>query len=223
MKLVSASLGLSLLALSLGTVASAESLLEGKERYATFFLGATQAEDYDFLTTLGGGLGTITTDTGVSVGVILGARLSPTLRSELELSYSASDTSQIQFVGFPSNNYDGSIDAVFGLVNLWYDMPVQGKFKPYVGGGLGLGHVSQAASAIPTGALFVDDSDTVFAGQIGFGLRHEIHSNGVLDIGYRYKMTSDLDFTTTIAVSPPHLVNGNYASHAISVGYSFSF
>ena len=73
------------------------------------------------------GQGSITTDSGYNVGAILGFDISSRLREEVGFSYSSNDTSKLKS---PAVDYYGSISAVFGLFNLWHDLPVSGAFKP---------------------------------------------------------------------------------------------
>ena len=69
----------------------------------------------------------------------------------------------------------------------------------------------------------VDDSDTAFAGQIGFGVRHKLVQSGTLDVGYRYKMTADVDFGTSLTTIRADLTDSHYASHSMNIGYSHTF
>jgi opacity protein-like surface antigen len=192
--------------------------------YVTGFLGITDMGDYDFdffqtIPSVVVGQGTITTDTGVSYGLAVGMRVAPNLRAEFELSHASNDTKEL---GRPFTQYDGSFDATFGMVNLWYDVPVQGRFKPYVGGGIGFARVSHDGQA-RTGVTLVDDSDTAIAAQLGFGGRFQVGERGNIDIGYRYKTTGDLDFATTQVFIPTDFTDGRYSSHSLTFGYSYSF
>ncbi|WP_170340308.1 outer membrane protein [Ruegeria arenilitoris] len=192
--------------------------------YVTGFLGITDMGDYDFdffqtIPSVVVGQGTITTDNGVTYGLAVGLRFASNLRAEFELSYASNDAKEI---GRPFTQYDGSFDATFGMANLWYDVPVQGRFKPYVGGGLGFARVSHDGQS-GAGVTLVDDSDTAIAGQLGFGGRFQVGERGNIDIGYRYKTTGDLDFTTTQVFIPTDLTNGRYSSHSLILGYSYSF
>lgn len=225
MKIANATIALSILATAAGTAAVAQSPFEGREGYATLFLGVNQIEDvdFDYFQPFAGavvGQGSITTDSGYNAGAILGLRFSPTLRGEVEFSYSSNDTKKLKS---PAVDYDGSIDAIFGLVNLWYDVPVNGAFKPYAGGGIGFARVSQDARTSGLAEALVDDSDTAFAGQIGFGVKYKLNQRGTLDIGYRYKMTADVDFSTSQTAPRTDFTDSQYASHSLNIGYSFSF
>lgn len=155
----------------------------------------------------------------MSFGVAIGTRLSSVVRTEFELSNSSNDTKKI---GTPYADLLGSLDAFFGMVNLWYDVPTKSKFKPYAGGGLGVARISLEGRS-KVGNTVVDYGDTVFAGQIGFGGRTSVGERGSIDIGYRYKMTADINPSTTLEFIPTDLSNGNYAAHSINVGYSYSF
>ncbi|MXU64231.1 outer membrane protein [Oceanomicrobium pacificus] len=194
------------------------------DTYATLYIGATRMPDFDFdaLQTVPDvivGNGTITTDNGGTIGAAFGARVTPDLRAEVELSYSRNNTVEI---GSPYATYDGDFTALFGTVNLWYDFPVGATVRPYAGGGIGFARVSHLGKS-ETGVTLVDDSDTALAGQLGLGLQFDVGPSGAVDLGYRYRMTRDLSFSTTQTFIPTDFVNAPYAAHAITLGYSYRF
>ena len=211
-------------AFAFSTILSSQLALADNQRYITGFVGVTEAADYDFdffqtIPELVVGQGVIKTDTGTSFGVAIGTRFSSNWRAEFELSYSSNDTESI---GEPNTDLVGSWDATFGMVNLWYDFATNWKIKPYAGGGVGVARVSLSGGN-GAGTKLVDDTDTVLAGQIGFGGRISIGERSTIDIGYRYKMTDDVNMSTTQVIIPTDFSNGDYAAHSIVIGYSYSF
>lgn len=221
MKLANTVIALSISA----TAAVAQSPFEGSERYATFFLGINQTEVmyFDYFQPFTGavvGQGSIATDTGYSAGTILGRRFSSFLRGEVKFSYFSNDTSELRS---PAVGYDGSINAIFGLATLWYDLPVNGAFRPYAGAGIGFARVYQDATTSGRAQALVDESDTVFADQIESSVRHESNQRGMLDTGYRYKMTTDVDFSTIQTAPGTGSTDSEYDFHSLNIGYSFSF
>ena len=194
-----------------------QSAMADNNLYVTGFVGLSDTGSYNFSNASFGNKAVITTEQGMNVGIAIGVNLSSNMRAEFELSRTTNNTSEI---GTPYIAYDGSIDASFALVNLWYDLPTDTKIKPYVGGGIGYAQISHAGSA--SGIAIVDDSDTSFAAQIGVGGRISIGANGAIDIGYRYKFFNGTDLQQ-LQVGGQDFENGKYGSHSINVGYSYNF
>ena len=85
---------------------------------------------------------------------------------------------------------DGEVKAASFMASLYYDVDLGGGWAPYVGGGLGLARISVTANSkdatlpaafggitIP-GRLLLDDSDMVFAYQLGGGVGYAIDAGG---------------------------------------------
>lgn len=197
------------------------------DRYVSGYIGAGSLNDleglYSFPTPSSpvNNL-TIGQKTGYSAGLIFGMRLSETLRGEVELSYATNDIETWTLAGFGTFSQSGDTSGVFGLVNLWYDIPVAWAFKPYVGGGLGFGRVSidsNFSGSVP----FLNDSDSGFAAQVGFGGRIPVGQHGVFDIGYRYKSTTGLTFSWSGSSGTVTYQDMDYKHHSLNAGYSFLF
>ena len=58
------------------------------------------------------------------------------------------------------------------MANVDYDFDTGSRWVPYVGGGLGVATIS-VDTETDTGTSLVDDSDTVFAYQVGAGIGYE--------------------------------------------------
>ena len=56
--------------------------------------------------------------------------------------------------------------------------------SPYLGAGIGVARVSLDGYT-SSGTLIVDDSDTVFAGQLSAGVLYALNEQVSLDLGYR--------------------------------------
>jgi opacity protein-like surface antigen len=166
------------------------------------FGGATWLEDVDI------GPAEINYDTGFIVGGTIGYTPLDWLRAEGEIAYtSSSGDASVGGVDIGS----GDTDALSLMANVWLGMnmlPVVGApmndfgsglgFSPYFGGGLGLGFINPD-----------DESDTVFAWQVGAGVRFTLASDIGLDIGYRYRNFNDVDAgPDTVDLSSSNFIAG---------------
>lgn len=126
----------------------------------------------------------IETDMGWLAGVAAGARVMDMLRVEIELSHLQQDVSSYSENDGPDIAVeDGSISSTYLLGNVWFDFDTGSGFTPYLGGGVGLGHVS--AEGDPLG-------DDVYEGialayQLGAGVDIAVTDNISVDLGYRWK------------------------------------
>lgn len=116
-----------------------------------------------------------------------------------------------------NNGVSGDVSTFSGLANVWVDYKV-GKFTPYIGGGIGLAEVS-INDFSNNGTLLVDDSDTVFAYQVGTGVAYALTQSVSLTADYRYFATADAEVSD---------VGGNTSdvensSHSVMAGVRYSF
>lgn len=81
------------------------------------------------------------------------------------------------------DDLDTEVDTTSILANLWFDFNREGKFKPYVGFGLGASEVD------PGGA-----SETLSTWQLGGGINWQLAPSWVMDMGYRYFETEDGEY-----------------------------
>ncbi|MFQ1702543.1 outer membrane protein [Loktanella agnita] len=147
-------------------------------------------------------------EAGPLIGIAVGTEISPNLRAEAELSYATYELgeSSVDYSypgGSGSYSYgdtDGDASATYILANLWYDLPNMGggTYVPYIGGGIGGVQVEAE-----------DSDDTVAAGQIGAGAQFALGS-GFLDVGYRLKVTGELDFASKIEPLVSHNLQAGY-------------
>ena len=117
---------------------------------------------------------------------------------------------------------DGDVSVVTFMASLYYDIEV-GGWKPYVGGGVGLAHLSIFAEN-PAGIELVDDDDTVFTYKIGGGVGYDIGTlyghpvTGSLD--YRYFETEDPTFVGSLTGSR---IDTEQSGHYVGLGLRFGF
>jgi outer membrane autotransporter protein len=112
---------------------------------------------------------------------------------------------------------DGDISTFSGLANAWVDYRV-GRFTPYIGGGIGLANVSANEISI-AGTDVVDDSDTVFAYQVGTGVAYSLTQNFSLTLDYRYFATSDPKLTDEAGGD----LEAEVSNHSILAGVRYGF
>ncbi len=124
---------------------------------------------------------------------------------------------------------DGGVSAFAFMINAYYDLNPDGKLVPYVGGGLGLLNLStdaESAEGLTTGIGLIDDSDSVFAYQVGAGLGYKIDGLGdgsdvTLSVDYRYLASfEDPEFTGELT---GETVETEFAGHYIGGGIRLAF
>lgn len=138
-------------------------------------------------------------DTGFAVGGIFGYKIAQGVRFEGEYTYRRAGVDDACFGGTCASGIagldaDGHVGAHGIMANAWYE-PQFGNWLPYVGGGLGIGIVSiDAEGTIGGTTLAFDDTDAVFAYQVGGGIGYQLTPNHIASLGYRYWATTDPEF-----------------------------
>lgn len=199
-------------------------LAEGERFYFGGFLGAGDTTTANTSFTDAGERGTLDYDLGTPVGggLILGWQYSDTLRSEVELSLSdasVSGTTRDTVLTAPATETaDGDVQITYVMANGWLDVPVGGLLNPYVGGGLGVAHVS--GDVTQGGGGMVLGSDSALAAQVGAGLRFPTGFGGAIDIGYRYKTVTGAELDQS---GSAFTTDGEFSSHSVNIGYIFNF
>jgi len=128
----------------------------------------------------------IDTNTGFGVSGAVGYRFSDA-RVELEVGYNYNDVDSIT-VNDLEASVDGSVDTWQFFVNGYYDIPTNSRFRPYVGGGVGLSILSAndvSTVVPPLGEVSLDDSSTSFVFQLKAGVGYDFSENFNAFVGYR--------------------------------------
>jgi opacity protein-like surface antigen len=116
-------------------------------------------------------------------------------RLESEFAYQVNNVGKInQTLNIPGVHYESGSSYVNGgdvtnlslLFNGYYDFLKGSAVRPYITAGIGVARVNAQIEGD-------DDTDSVFAYQVGVGLSYNMSENVALDFGYRYFATSDLD------------------------------
>ena len=92
---------------------------------------------------------------------------------------------------------NGNFSMLAFMANVDYDFDTGSRWVPYVGGGLGVATISIDTEDV-NGNSFADDSDTVFAYQVGAGLGYEFPleegRSVTVSLDWRYFATQDPTF-----------------------------
>jgi len=140
--------------------------------------GASILSDSDLS---GDATGSISYDTGYSIEGAVGYAFETSWRAELALNWQEND---YDVVSIPSGY---GMSGLSVMANGYYDFKAGAGFTPYLFAGLGFlnGEID--------GELGEKYDDTVFAGQLGFGVGYAITEHVILDLKYKYFMAQDLE------------------------------
>jgi opacity protein-like surface antigen len=167
-------------------------------------------------------------DPGINIG-ITGGHDFGYLRLEGELSYKHSEIGGIvdQSDNFRFRNVDGSLAALAMMFNSFADLHNDSQVTPYFGGGIGFATLylsdtfgtNTRDNLITRDLLYLNDSDTVFAYQVGGGVEIALGPELSLDLGYRYFGTARARFDTSFDQS----TRLKLESHNATAGFRFKF
>jgi opacity protein-like surface antigen len=111
--------------------------------------------------------------------------------------------------GFDADN----LHSIYGMVNLWIDYPFGTSWVVSAGGGLGAAYIDWDNAGCCGLGVILDDSDVVFAYQLGAAVGYEVIQDLVIGLDYRYFATADPEFN----------YNGNWSSEYGAHDLMFSF
>ena len=183
--------------------------------YGSIQAGGNWLQDSDVTATAGplAGSGEVDFDNGWGVAGAVGYSYPSGLRVEGELSYRTNDLDSSEGVSL-----GGDVDALGVLVNVWYDFKTDGKWKPYIGGGIGAAEVGLDLESVGGAPVSFSDEDWVFAYQLGVGVAFPVASKTMLSVDYRYFATSDPEFEESGVT-----LDAEYRSHSLMIGLRFEF
>lgn len=191
--------------LTAGVVAFAVEAHAAGPWYVAGSAGGYFREDATASTTITNGITTApgenarTFDPGVLLNLAVGYRFPLSLRAELEFGYAeyGADSATPMVAAFPTLNgvtfshpTGSDLHRLMGTFNLFYDLPVPGRFVPYVGGGVGIAHV-QAATITYHSASGTPFTSRLRSGDKGVGMIEAGVTIGITDSisvvpAYRY-------------------------------------
>ncbi|MEJ0062233.1 MAG: OmpA family protein [Alphaproteobacteria bacterium] len=141
------------------------------------------------------------------------------LRTELELGYSMADFDKsTNPFGNPALGASGDYSVFNAMANLFYDMDINWFLTPYVGLGVGYGHIwgnGLTVAGSPTTSVGATDGDAGnFAYQAIGGFSYEFAGHWAATLDYRYLSTLNVDFGN---------MKSEYSSHNILAGIRYHF
>lgn len=120
--------------------------------------------------------------------------------------------------GLTAGDVDGDVTTWGFMANGKYTFNRGGELRPFVLGGLGFARVS-ADNINVLGTSLTDDSDTVFAYQLGVGVSYQVATSTTIDASYRLFGTADPGLTDSSGAA----FDSEYLSHSFLVGVTFGF
>ena len=217
-----AAAGLSLGILS-AQAADIEPVAEPATWYVSLFGGVSFLEDVDAFYNGDEGDYSVETDPGYIVGGAVGMRIWDPVRLEVEVSYAEWDADRVTATDLPGSLTDsmrGDLNALFLLGNIWFDIDTGTVFRPYLGGGAGVGWADAHAS-FDDPPIGYGDGEMGFAFQLGGGVQVDLAEHVALDIGYRFKAILDVDLDDVDGSGVYE--SADFYSHNIQGGIIFSF
>jgi opacity protein-like surface antigen len=200
--------------------------------YVSGSAGGYFREDTTASTTIGNGnggaaAGTVarTFDPGFVLNLAGGYRWPIGLRSEVELGYAQYSTTSVTPMvpvfanvnGVTFNHATGSnLHRMMATANLFYDLPIGGRFVPYVGAGLGAIHVQAATIS------FTNSAGGTFTSRLGAG------NDGVAlaEVGVTIAITDGLSIVPAYRYIHEFggvANNGAEVAHVLKVGMRYAF
>lgn len=184
-------------------------MAQGKMLYLAGYMGLNLGSDQDFSDSRNNIAGIADLESTPSFAGALGLRLTKNIRAEAELSYSNPDINS--FSGnFGTINNAGDFENWTGLVNLYYDIPVDWKIRPYLSAGLGVGYFD--GSVTSANGTRYSGSDYGLTWSAGAGLQYRTNDRWSWTAGYRYLDSADLNFGD---------LDLDYSNHEVRVGVKY--
>lgn len=167
-------------------------------------------------------------DPGINIGMTGGYDYG-FFRLEGELSYKGAEINRIidQADNYSFRNVDGNLGVMAMMCNGFFDLQNDSPVTPYFGGGIGFAslYLSDTYGTNTRGGittrdlLYQDDTDSVFAYQVGGGVEIALNQALSLDLSYRYFGTSKARFDESWNMS----TGLKFESHNAAVGLRIKF
>jgi opacity protein-like surface antigen len=197
-------------------MASAQQFSLG-EAYVKGFGGATWPSGFDTTLTEDGtdiALPSFDHDTGYTLGVAVGAAVSPNVSMEIEYAYRKADFTVTDRDEGDQANGDTSANAfMFNALYMFDGMGATGAAQPYIGAGIGAANVEMSAG----GQNF--DTETLFAYQLIGGVDYKLNPNTSLYAEGRWFQTESGKFDGPATES----FDGEFETFDVIVGIRYVF
>ena len=175
--------------------------------------------------------GSTTGDVDFNFGVGLAGSVGYALeniRLEGEVSYRKNDLDDVTvntvlvgtslFTNLGTVALSGDVSALAFMANAFYDFNAGEIWTPFLMAGIGAVKIDLDAISVDGVAVTYDESDTVFAYQIGVGIGYNLATKTTVNIQYRFMGTTDPSFDDGTVV-----IDGEYRSHSLWVGFTQRF
>lgn len=140
---------------------------------------------------------------GFIIGGAIGTELTnwaKGLRVELEAAYRRNDVDGAFFLTGDSGSstsgiIEGNASTFSVMANVWYDIDVGSKIRPYVGGGVGWARSNLELVFVDNTSRTSTDQDdsSGFTWQLGLGFNYAVAPNVDVGLGYRFQMAPRFD------------------------------
>jgi opacity protein-like surface antigen len=197
--------------------------------YVTFYGVPIQRREFaqDFI-------GRATFETGSGLGAAVGYRYRD-FRFDAEYSYFRNDFNELSFFvpgtttvapNQPERSPDAFVNGRAIMFNLYYDIPISQRFRPYIGGGIGFYEAFINDLSPPGFGGFVANgkSPNRFAFQLRAGISYAITPNFDIFTGYRYFKGERFEYTIENSGTPPLVLRPNgLKSNSWEIGLRYTF
>lgn len=189
--------------------------------YATAFIGGTAVSDAD---NNGNGWSIDSEyDNGFVVGGVVGYNVRPGLALEGEIAYRRNGADSISEPTIGKLSASGHVSALSAMVNgrinvgTLHNGSGNDNAGLYILGGVGVAQLNADIDA--SSIRLVDDSDVVFAYQVGVGYGIPVNDQTNIEIGYRFFGTADPELKDDLGEK----FDSEYQSHAVMIGLTKKF
>ena len=183
-------------------------------------------------------------DSGLSIAGELGARVSPSIRAGVELSYTQADVDTHNGVfladidltdvdaaalaGAPDPlgvsvgdlvaDGQGELTTLSVFANAYYDFNTGGQIQPYVGAGIGFMDVD--VEYAPSGVGIIDDGETVLAWQVKAGASFQVSDQWDIFGEYTYRQSDDIETENSLF---PGTLDIENQQNVFAIGARYTF
>ena len=160
-------------------------------------------------------------------------------RAELEGSIHSEAEKSIAFMiggSYTDNPIKAKLQMNTLLFNVFYDIPTNTRFTPFIGAGVGLSHIKGKYETVDSDlSTYTENHKKVnFAWQIGAGVSYALSGTVNLDLAYRYTHYGKAKLQSYSGCDPEagggtgsyisdHTDVKDLTSHSLSAGVRFSF
>ena len=124
----------------------------------------------------------------------------------------------------------GDLKLLGVMANIWFDIDTGSAVLPYLGGGVGLGHITlDSRSRAQLGEVSIrqvvpESSASAFAFQAGAGLGYEIGVGVTFSLGYRLYGTTEAELPwNAVDTDKDEVLKASVLHHNVDLGIGFRF